>query len=425
MRVIEIFKELSKIEHCSKNTTKLLKYLQEKSEKYGYKTQIDKSGNLYSFKDGNKYLLQSHYDMVCIGKAPELDIYEEDGFLKAKNSSLGADNGIAVAMILELMEKGEAISALFTNDEEIGLIGANNLELDITETKVINIDSEDEGDVFIGCAGGIDFIMNKKLEALKIDFELDFYELKLSGYPGGHSGLEIDKNIPNAIQDILKNISSLPIYLVSLNGGEKRNSIPKTASVIVGIERHIPMKVYNNDIEVIRLENKSFDVIANTDDIMETIINFKHGLRSFNNKLNVPQTSINLAIVNTEDNELEIILSGRSMDNKDLEDLIDDTESYFSEKGFKTFSEFKYPSWQPEITEFSNMVLEESKKVFNDSEYKAMHAGLECAVIKSKFPNIDIVSVGPNIYNPHTDKESVEIESVLKVNTLIHNIIKN
>jgi len=428
---LEIFKEITQIEHCSKNTNKLLDYLISKAIEYNYEYKTDTAGNLYTYKLGNTICLQSHYDMVCIGKAPNIEIYEEVedngiNYLKANNSSLGADNGMGVAMILNLMSQNKNISGLFTNDEEIGLIGANDLEINITEKYIINLDSEDEGDVFIGCAGGVDIISTLDLEFTDKERNLDFYELTTINYQGGHSGLEIDKEIPNAIIDLVNEIKDLPVELVSINGGEKRNSIPVNCSIIVGVEKKRALKIYNNNIQVRMIENSTFKTIKNQEDILEAIGLFKDGVIKFNEELEIPQTSINLAIISTSDinNKIEIAISARSMDNQELEDLVGVVELFFSIYKHNIKYEYKYPAWKPEKTELSNIVLEESRKMFKNASFTAIHAGLECGLLKDKFPNVEIVSFGPNIYSPHTNKEKVDLNSVIKVDKLLGNIIK-
>jgi len=426
MNTIDIFKEYSKIEHCSGNTKKMLEYLINKAKEYKYEYETDKTGNLYIFKKKSKVCFQAHYDMVCIGSAPILDLYEEDNCIKAHNSSLGADNGIGVAIILGLMEQGKNISGLFTNDEEIGLIGANNLNIDIKENLMINLDSEEEDGVFIGCAGGTNFKVEIPLEMNYVEskIDLDYYKIEISGLPGGHSGLEINSNIDNAIKEIFKVINTCAIELVSVSAGEKINSIPKYAKLIVGITKGDSLKIYHNKVTVTKLDIKNQKILKNTQSIISMINDFENGMLEFNPELKVPHTSINLALMDTDDKKITLELSGRSMSTENLKDLRENTERYFTKRGFFVSSNDNYPAWKPEITDFSNLVLEESKKVFPKSEFKAMHAGLECAVIKAKQNHLSIVSIGPNIYSPHTDKERVEIESIYKITKLIDNILK-
>jgi dipeptidase D len=400
----------------------MLSYLKNFSENCGYSTTVDKNGNLYSRKENSVLCLQAHYDMVCIGEAPNLEIYEEEGYLKAKNSSLGADNGIGIAMIMSLMKKGEDISALFTNDEEVGLIGASNLDINILEYNMLNLDSEEEGEVFIGCAGGLDFISSFKIEHENIE-GLHYYKLSITGLPGGHSGLDIDKDIPNAFIEIIKPLNEISYKLVSIKGGERRNSIPVSAEIIIGVEKNSKLKVYDKRINVVRLEDKIIPTIKNGHKILNSIKNIKNGLVEFNEEFQIPETSLNLALIDTDITDVEFIITMRSNDEEKLELLNAEIKEYFSNYNYVCNTEYKYKPWKPVKNDFSKLVLKESKEIFKDSRYKVIHAGLECAVIKDKQSHLNIASIGPNIYYPHTNREKVEIKSVYNVIKLINKIV--
>ena len=214
MTVLDHFKALCAIPHCSGETGRMLAYLKERSEGYGYDTRTDASGNLLCTRPESTVTLQAHYDMVCIGKAPALELYEADGLLHAEDSTLGADNGMGMAMMLALMEAGTEVDALFTSDEETGLVGARALALPLKTPFLLNLDSEAYGEITVGCAGGVD--LNVTLPLLRSVKELYCYETVAEGYPGGHSGVDIDKSIPNAIKELAARLDGMDAALVSL-----------------------------------------------------------------------------------------------------------------------------------------------------------------------------------------------------------------
>lgn len=424
MNVIEIFKKICELPHCSYEAEALKKYIFNKAKEYGYEVQTDEVGNILCSHKEADLILQSHYDMVCIGEAPNLQLYEENGFLKARNSSLGADNGIGVAMMLSLMSERKKISCLFTADEEVGLIGANGINLSIKENKMLNLDTEEEGYVYIACAGGADVISTKPLQYQNIDETVVSYEVVVDGLPGGHSGVDIDKNIPSAIKKLAAFLIHIPHYLISLDAGERRNSVPKYAKAIISVPSDIIIDTDIKNIHVKKLDQAHKQMIFQGHKIIEMIHGFTQGVRAYNIELNIVQSSINLALIQTNEKEIKVTLSARSMDNEDLLKLVDETVCYFNNFDFVSKSEGMYPAWKPEINDFALKVQEVCKKYFNKAEFKAIHAGLECAVLKQYAPHLEVVSIGPNIHEPHSSRESVEISSVEAVYKALQEIVK-
>jgi len=221
--VIEIFKQIVKIPHCSGNTKKLKEFIKNYALNEGFEVFEDDAGNLLAKQKKPILTLQSHMDMVCVGDAPNIEIIEENGWIRAKNSSLGADNGIGIAIMLYLMKKYKNIEYLFTNDEEIGLIGAKHLKLNLNSSYLLNLDSEDDEYLIVGCAGGVDVKIEYPIKKEKIKGVLG--KISIENLPGGHSGIDIDKNIPNAIIELLKKVKNISF----IKGGERRNSIPANA----------------------------------------------------------------------------------------------------------------------------------------------------------------------------------------------------
>jgi len=387
--VFKIFEEIVKIPHCSGNTDKMKEYLLDKIKSSGYKYKTDTAGNILAYNKTPVLTLQSHYDMVCVGRAPDIKTFEKDGWLYAESSSLGADNGIGVAVMLYLMQKYDNLEFLFTNDEEIGLIGAFNLGLEIKSPYLLNLDSEDEN-IYIGCAGGVDVKVKYPLSFTKINGYT--YQTDIKNMPGGHSGVDIDKEIPNAIVELINKVK----HISSLKGGERRNSIPANASAKCVIENENA-----KEVEVVEKEYLNF------------LKKLPHGVLEYDFEFKVVSKSVNFALVENEN----IVLSLRANSNEKLKEV----KEYIKEKcaGAEIEFEGEYPAWKPEITPLAKMLKE-----IMQSEYKVIHAGLECAVLKNKFPKCAMASIGPVIQNPHSVHERVNIESVNKFVKTVEELVK-
>jgi dipeptidase D len=393
--ILENFKTITKIERCSQYTEKMMNFLVEYSKNLGFDVDIDNSGNILAHKNSPKICFQSHYDMVCIGDYENIEIIEKDGFLKAKNSTLGADNGIGIAMMMELMKSYKNCEYLFTNDEEIGLIGANNLELEIKSKNFINLDSEDEN-IYLGCAGGFDVEINFSDEIEEVEGEVQKIEVPIQ--LGGHSGVDIDKDIKNAIKVLSKELNS-EMKILEIKGGERRNSIPVHAyAYVLDINRN----------------NKKEKVLKDSKKIIEFIKSFPTGVRGYDKEYDVVNRSVNLSII--ENNK--IILSARGNSNEILEELMDELKSLFSMINVEYKMTDYYPAWKPKK---SNLVTKYQK--LTNQNIKVIHAGLECAILENRI-NADMISVGPNIYEPHSIRERVEINSIYKTYENIEKIIK-
>ncbi len=414
--VIKHFRKLCDIPHCSYEAEAMKVYLVASSAEYGYKVSVDEAGNILAKKEGAKVTLQAHYDMVCIGVEFPLVLQESEGWLSATDSTLGADNGMGMAMMLSLMESGAEVDCLFTAEEEVGLIGARGLELDLSTPYLLNLDSEEEGIVTIGCAGGVDIIATKKLQRQKK--RLHLYEYHVSGLAGGHSGVDIDKEIPNAISLLFKKLCDTESFIVEVNGGERRNSIPKKADIVFGLEEETLI----DGAQYLGL--KEAEVMDKSCEVIAMLAGFESGVRDLNSELNIVETSINLALIESSNDALRVQLSGRSMAKEALVALEKETSVYFEKEGFDVEAEGFYSPWRPEKNDFSNVVLSETKKIFENAAYGAIHAGLECGIIKEKYAEILMASIGPNILYPHSNREKVELASVERVFVSLQDIIR-
>lgn len=418
--IIEHFKSLTKIPHCSKEADKLFDFLINFAEQRRYGTETDSAKNILISKGSPKLCLQAHYDMVCMGKAPQIEIYEENGVLKAKDSSLGADNGMAIAMMMQLMDEGAELEFLITADEEIGLIGANALAFELQSAHMLNLDSEDEAEVYIGCAGGVD--ITASLQDEYIDGLGQCYEVAVKGLVGGHSGVDIDKNIPSAIKVLGEYLHEENVtQLVTMVAGERRNSIPANAVAIVYSET--PLE--NRGDVTARVLKETPQVLKEGGKALELIQAFKHGVHRHNEAFGIPDTSVNLAIITTDEKGgLLIETSARAMSADGLTEISSETVALFESYGFEVKLEDKYPSWKPDVTDFTELVNEEMEKVFGQSTLKAIHAGLECGVIAEKYPKMKFASIGPTIRYPHSTREEVELASVDRTCEVVKKVIE-
>ncbi|MGB3751283.1 MAG: M20/M25/M40 family metallo-hydrolase [Arcobacteraceae bacterium] len=428
MRVIELFKEISKIPRCSGTHEPFINYLKEFSKQYNYHCQIDNANNILCYKKEQtpKICLQSHYDMVCLvdGKLPI--IIEEEGFLKAKDSTLGADNGMGCSYMLALMEENQNCEFLFTCDEEIGLIGANNIEFDLQSNYMLNLDSEAEGEICIGCAGGVDiFATTDKSEYITNTENKILYEITLDGLDGGHSGVDIDKNVPNALKLIAKTIKECDADLLDLNGGERINSIPKKAKAIIAVDADKTPEKSHEKMSIVKVDAKTQHYKKLPQNIIDFLYTFANGIRGYDKDMGVVLTSINIAIVSNEPDQFKISLSARSMDNATLEVIKKETVRLLEIFYFTVTTDGKYPAWKPIDSAFTQNVLEIYKKTVQNAYLHAIHAGLECAIFKERYPNMQICSIGPNIYFPHSNREKCEIQSAIKLYTITKEIIKS
>ncbi len=412
-KIIDIFLEITQIPRCSFQTQKMEEYLIAKAKEYDYMVKVDSAKNILVSSNKPKICLQAHYDMVCVGDAPKIEPVIEGNILKAKNSSLGADNGIAIAMMLQLMQEGIEAEFLFTNDEEVGLIGAGNLELDIKSKYLLNLDSENEQEVYIGCAGGVDLKLTKELQSSKCDGY--FYELTVGGLPGGHSGVDIDKNIPNAIVELAKFIKRNDCKVATLKGGERINSIPVNAKAVVCSDKKLESNNLVKIKETVGVEVSTFNA--------EELSDMPNGVLEMNEEFEVVQSSSNLALVDINQNQANIEISYRSLNNNDLENITKLAKEAYELLGYKVELNDKYPGWSPEINDFTSLVQNAVKKVYGDYKTKVIHAGLECGLLSQKLPNIKMASIGPNIRFPHSIREYVEIDSVERTYEVVKEVI--
>lgn len=424
-KIIDIFNEITSIPRCSKTHEPFINYMKELCEKLDYLCLVDEVNNILCKKNNSKAKLafQSHYDIVCLSDNCVPVIVQNGDILSAQNSTLGSDNGIGCAYMIQLMHDNVDGEFLFTSDEEIGLIGANNLDLELNAPYMLNLDSEEEGGICIGCAGGVDiFASNTNKKIVPNDENLDLYEVSISKLQGGHSGVDIDKNIPNGIKLIAKTIKEANAKLLDINGGERINSIPVNVKAIIA-SKETPIASHENMV-IEKIDTKSEHLNVFDDKIVDFLYDFQNGVRAMNDELGVVQNSINLAIISTNPDEIKIELSARSMANDELANIKDETIKMLEEHNFTVTTDGKYPAWKPDINEFTSKVLEIYKEFNSEASLEAIHAGLECAIFKDKYSSIKVASIGPSIQFPHSKKEQVSIQSVENVFKVVKKIVE-
>lgn len=415
-RVKSLFLKITSFPHCSGDTGSLRSYIVEFSENAGYEVEVDRAGNIAIRSEAPKVTLQAHYDMVCIGNAPDIEIFEEDGWLKGRNSSIGADNGLAIAIILALIEDGVEIEAIITNDEEIGLLGANGFELDITTDRFLNLDSEDIGTIFIGSAGGR--VLEAKLPIKRESIDSGYtYRASISDLPGGHSGVDIDKGILSAIDEVLKRVSNVSGFqLVSINGGERINSISTSAEIVFRSDERL------KGFEA--LDSSDLKAVVDSEKVMQVLNQLDRGVILYNSELSIPEVSNSLGLIETTSTEIKLTTFIRAMDNANLFIHSDSIRETLTEAGFSVDILESYPAWKPEKSQFFEEVFVNYRAVYGkEVEITAIHAGLETAIFKDKFPSLQIASVGPTIENPHSLRERADLESVETLYKLIRTLV--
>ncbi|MGK9476070.1 aminoacyl-histidine dipeptidase [Melioribacter sp. OK-6-Me] len=463
------FYQITQIPRPSKHEEKIIAYLKNfaKSKKLEYAE--DKVNNIVikipateGMENVPGIVLQSHVDMVCEkNKGTEHDFLNdplkleiEGDWIKAKGTTLGADNGIGMAVALAIVDddfEHGPIELLFTVDEETGLTGASNIDKNMLRGKfMINLDTEEDGIFYIGCAGGMDTVGVFSIEYETVNSEYEAYNLYVGGLRGGHSGMEIGERRGNAIKIIGYLLDSLIEYdtkIVSLSGGSKRNAIPREAEAILLISKNVLTDInkiiYKYLVEVkneigenskdlvIKLEKlngkyTSAFTSAFARKLINTIIAMPHGVIEMSEKIdNLVETSTNLATVVPDGNELRIETSQRSSIESAKKKIGRTVKSTFELAGARVEVRDSYPAWQPnfnsELLKIASDVYE--KNFYEKPKIKVVHAGLECGILGEKYPELDMISVGPTITGAHSPDEKLKISDVPKFYNLVKLII--
>lgn len=468
-KVFHFFEELCKIPHETFDIKRISDYCKAFAEERNLEVVQDKVDNIIirkggtsGYEDSEPVILQGHLDMVCEKvpgsahdfKTDPLDLFVEDGLVGARGTSLGADNGIAVAMIMALLDSDDIphppIEAIFTADEETGMGGATNIDLSVLKgKKLINMDAEVEGILTTGCAGGIAFVA--ELPVGREERKGDLVTFEIRNLLGGHSGMEIHKQRGNAhklMGRLLKRVSEITeFYLVSIEGGAKDNVIAMedTAKILVpegdggkAAEIAAEMKaVWDNELmgdepNYAVSANVSAGVTENacdragTDRVLSYLLVVPNGVQGFSRKLeNLVETSLNIGYVQTEETLVRAAHMIRSSVESQKQMVRIQVEELAKVLGAETKIISEYPAWQYDPDSQLRKVMED---IYTDMYGKApvvfaIHAGLECGMFLGKRPDLDCVSIGPNIRDVHSFDERLDIASTERTWNYLKNIL--
>ncbi|MFC2087126.1 aminoacyl-histidine dipeptidase, partial [Bacteroidota bacterium] len=435
-------------------------------------TLVDKTGNILIRKEASSGLenrktvvLQAHLDMVPQKNSTKVHNFEKDPiepvikgeWVGANGTTLGADNGIGAAAIMAILESNEIehgpIEALFTIDEETGMTGAFNISQDFLKGDILlNTDSEVEGELYIGSAGGIDYTAMFEWLRNPVDKDSKSFQVSLTGLRGGHSGMDINLERGNANKLVIRFLwnasKKYKIKLSSLSGGDLRNAIPREcfARFTVPIEHVNSLRDYMNHYFFIlknELQNTEPDLqlkmneIDSVKDVLDENVqrSFLHSLYACQHGVvrvttempEVPETSLNLAAINFRDNNIIVQFLLRSSVDSAKESLADSLDALFELGGAKIQRSGSYPGWKPDL---DSEILQVMKRVYlqlygKNPGIKIVHAGFETGVIGEKYPNLDMISFGPTIKHPHSPDEKVHIPSVQKFWDFLKETLKN
>lgn len=456
-KVFHWFSELNQIPRCSGDERKVSDFLVNFANERNLEVYQDDALNVIikkpattGYENADAVIIQGHMDMVCIkGKGSNHDFSKdpiemivEGDILRANNTTLGGDNGIAVAYGLAILDsddlKHPAIEVLVTTSEETGMDGVHALSNEHLSGKILlNIDSEEEGIFLVSCAGGANMITTFNLEKQKKDG--NGIQIKISGLKGGHSGMEIVKQRANAIKLIGRMLSSCNdcdnIRLSEIQGGTKHNAIPSEASAIIFVDdldkiREIINKLIIDLKEEYRVEDSGLTIEVSemrvkdvytkklNDDLIDFLMMIPDGVQYMSKDIEgLVQTSLNNAIIEEKDNNIVITTSVRSSSDSSLKEILNVISVTARRANAKTELKGSYPAWQ---FDQNSKIREKAVKVYEElfskkAEVSAIHAGLECGLLKEILPNTDMISFGPNLYDVHTEKEHLSISSVERV----------
>lgn len=456
--VMDIFGEICKIPRPSGHEEKIGKWLMDFAKAHKLEARKDKVGNVVIRKPASKgmekrqtVILQAHQDMVCEKDATlehdfmkqPIETYVEDGWLKARGTTLGADDGMGIAMALAIMEDNTIqhgpVECLFTVSEETGLTGAECLKPGMMNGKMlINLDSEDEGEIFIGCAGGMNTNITFDYTEEQLPAGWFFLKLAVDRLHGGHSGDDIDKGYANAnkvlCRFLYENMDKYGIRLSSFSGGNLHNAIPRDAQAVIAVPSsmkeaiRVDFNVYADTVQrEFHVTEKEMEFTMESADAQPVIcqsvarafITSVHGVFNgvFAMSMDVPglvETSSNLASVRTKDGQIKMVASQRSSVESAKFLVASTLAATFKLAGAKVEHGEGYPGWTPNPdSRLLDISVRTYRKLFKkDPKVKAIHAGLECGLFLNSYPDLDMISVGPTLRGVHSPSERLELATV-------------
>ena len=467
-RVLEIFKEITAIPRESGHEEKITAWLVQWAENNSLAVKTDSIGNVLITREAAAgkegvptIVLQAHQDMVCeknagvahdFAKDP-IDYVIEDGWMIAKDTTLGADDGIGIAAALALLEDKTPtgkVECLFTISEETGMDGAEALQSGFfTGKTLINLDSEDEGQLFIGCAGGLNTRIRLDYESAPVADGLAVLKVRISGGIGGHSGDDINKGRVNAVQQMARFLNDeIPFgfQLVSINGGGKPNAIARECEAVIAVphpratvrrvrafSETLAEEFHATDPDICATCEKVSGTRFTIDPdaaycLISSLLTCPHGVQAMSQDIDgLVQTSTNLASVHKRKGFFEIVTSQRSSATSERRAIAKKVRANFEIVGARVKHMYEYPGWNPDMnSHILACSVASYKKLFKqDPEVKAIHAGLECGLFLQKFPGLDMISFGPTLRGVHAPGEKLELASMDKFVALLEDVVVN
>lgn len=470
-KILSFFSEIARIPRESGHEEKIAAYLQEFAESRSLACKVDALGNVVISKPASKgyenkptLVLQGHTDMVC-EKVPSSDFdfakdpiryVIEDGWMIAKETTLGADNGIGVATALSILDddtiEHPALECLFTVSEETGLDGARGLSPDfVTGKTLINMDDEDEGCFCIGCAGGMDTLGTFTFKPKKMAEGAVAAKFVISGGKGGHSGEDIDKNRMNAVQQIARFIDrafAFGVDICSIDGGNKRNAIARGAEVVLAIparKEDDVVSLFNTFAAELKNEFSVTDPDIRFDaepvtwngtvvdsrtagNLVKALISMPHGVMAMSAEMpGLIQTSTNLASVKQKGDRIVVGTMQRSSVDSEKDFLHRRVASVFELAGAQVEGSDGYCGWKPNVkSAVKDVCVAAYEKLYGRTPVvHAIHGGLECGLFTEKFPDMDMIAFGPTIVGPHAPGEKLDLASLERFYSVLLEVIKN
>lgn len=467
-RVMYYFEELSMIPHGSRDTKRISDYCVSYAKEHGFEYYQDNDNNIIIIKEASEgreqeepIIMQGHLDMVCevepgVNKdmsVEGLELFVEGDLVGARHTTLGGDDGIAVAMALATMDDDNLshprLEAVFTVDEEIGMLGA--VSIDVSPLKghiMLNIDSEEEGIFTVSCAGGV--VAECIVPVFREESAGNTFEIYVKGLTGGHSGIEINKGRATAnktVATILKQLGDYTDYrIISIEGGLKDNAIPVSSKAVVVTEASIEcLKNKINEIaKPIIEEYKETDPMMeigvcetestllpadsqSSQNVLDVFYNLPEGIQKMSANVDgLVQTSLNMGILTTAEDYVSLKYCVRSSVDKEKEELIEKMNEIVTEKGGRMELTGDYSGWEyrPDSPLRDTMASIFREQYGEEVRIEAVHAGVECGVLAGKIKNLDCVSYGPNLSEIHTYRERMSISSVARVYKMTRTIIE-
>jgi dipeptidase D len=463
--VLDYFEQINRIPRCSKNEEQVVLWLRQWAEENKFPVKVDAAGNMViivppsaGYDHAAGIVIQGHVDMVC-EKSPDSDhnfttdpirhVFDGD-WLKADKTTLGADNGIAVAIAMALATDDRIahpqLELLFTVDEETGLNGAKLLEPGFVNGRVLlNVDSETEGEFTVGCAGGRNTLVSRKLEFDDLTGDSNVFRIYMQGLHGGHSGLDIHKQRANANKILARTLDrilqSSSIRLAALKGGTAHNAIPRDAEAVIACspsEASVVSGAVSDFEKIVKAEYAAIEPqlaiglttfeLENVDNlalseqetraVVDLVLSLPHGVMGMSpNFEGLVETSNNLATVKIANASLQILTSQRSSVMSRMDEVTSIINATAALAGASSQSDSEFSPWTPNM---KSELLKRCQRVYEkvagrQPAVQSLHAGLECAIIGNKYEGMDMISFGPTMEDPHSPNERLFVPSIGKV----------